>query len=102
VALVKVGVGFELAGLGEGGGDLGAKRRLVGLHREQVVRPLAGDRAGDVGVGGDSVDRDERPLQSIVGAEAFEQQRDGGELAVSGTASAASTRRAVVATAETR
>ena len=68
-------------GLGEGGLDLGAQARLVGLDREQPVGALGGDRAGDVGIGGDGVDGDERALQPVLGAEPLEQRRDGGELA---------------------
>ena len=86
VALVEVGVGFgaiavRVPGLGEGGLDLGAQARLVGLDREQPVGALGGDDAGDLGVGGDGVDGDEGALQPIVGAEAFEERRDGGASA---------------------
>lgn len=66
---------------GEGGLDLGAERGLVGLDREQVVSALAGDRPGDLGVGGDGVDGDERALQPAPGAEPLEKRRNGGELA---------------------
>jgi hypothetical protein len=58
----------------------GAERRLVGLHGEEVVGVLGGDRRGDLGVGGDGVDGEERPLKPAFGAEPFEERRDGGEF----------------------
>ena len=84
MALVEIDVGFQSAsGIGEGGLDLGAEGRLIGLDGEQPVGALggAGDGAGDAGVGGDGVDRDERALQPVVGAETFQERRDGGEFA---------------------
>ena len=80
MALVEVDRGLEHGGLGEGGLDLAPERGLIGLDREQVVRALDGDRLGDVLVGGDGIDGDQRPLQPVVGAEPFEQRRDRGQL----------------------
>ena len=81
VGLVEVGVGLDpVARRDEGGLDLGAQRRLVGLDREQPVGALGSDGAGDFGIGGDGVDGDERALQALVGTEPFEQRRDGGEF----------------------
>ena len=44
--LVEVGVGVERGGisLGEEGLDLGPQRRLVGLHRQKIVRAGGPDR----------------------------------------------------------
>ena len=74
---------LELVGrrVGEGGLDLGAQRRLVGLDREQIVGARRRrSPAAIVGVGGDGVDGDERALQPVLGAEPLQQRRDGGEL----------------------
>ena len=65
---------------GEGGFDLGPQGRLVGLHRQQIIGALFGDRLGDGGIGGDGVDGDDGALQTVLGAEPGEQRRDGGEL----------------------
>lgn len=92
-----------VSGLCEGDRDLCAERRLVGLDREQPVGALSGDGAGDVGVGGDGVHRDQRALQPVPGAEPLEERRERREIAcLTGATSCASTRRAVVAKAETR
>ena len=66
---------------GEGGFNLGAQRRLIGLDREQPVGALIQDRAGDTGIGGDGIDGHQRVLQPALGAEPVEQRRDGGKLA---------------------
>jgi hypothetical protein len=64
------------AGVGEGGLDLGAQARLVGLDRQQPVGAPCGDRPGDGGGGGDGVDGDERALRPVLGAEPVEERRD--------------------------
>ena len=104
MALVEVGVGVEaLAGLGEGGLDLGAQGRLVGLDREQLVGALGGDGRGDRRRWW----RRRRWRRAHPSARprrrAARERRDGGvSLALSATASCASTSRSVVAKAETR
>jgi hypothetical protein len=54
MALVMLGVGRDLTGerAPESGFDLGAERRLVGLHRQQIVRPGIVDGGGDGAIGG--------------------------------------------------
>jgi hypothetical protein len=81
MALVMGDVDVDAFCRGEGGFNLGAQRRLIGLDREQPVGALIQDRAGDTGIGGDGIDGHQRVLQPALGAEPVEQRRDGGKLA---------------------
>jgi hypothetical protein len=105
MTLVHIGGGLELGGrrVRKEGLDLGAQGRLVGLHGEEIIGLSAPDRRCNSGVCRDGVDRDQPFLEAILGGKPLDQDRNGGGFTgLVGAAYWPSTRRLVVAKAETR
>ena len=103
MALVEIDECVDPRRGGESALDLGAQGRLIGFDRQQIVGALVHDRPRDLGVGGDGVDGDERARQRAAFGKAIEPEGMAeSSLLLPSTASWPSTRRLVVAKAETR
>ena len=103
MALVVIDVGVEVGGGGEGVLRLGAQCGLIGLDGEQVIAARLPDRLGDLGVGGDASMETSAPFNPPPSASlSINTGIAWSSLALLSTASWPSTRRLVVAKAETR
>ncbi len=79
VPLVDIDMNLKasLGGVIKEAGDVGAQRRLVRLHRQQVVGPRFQDRAGDGRISHHGVDRDEGAIEPAAVGKALDESRDG-------------------------